>query len=269
MFAVFALLTVVGIALLSPKIPLFLWWFFLNCLILFECWVDVSSFSRVLVSTTDCQAPLPQMELCNLFIFTIVFLGNNARNLCNDCEENKVLEQYASTAYSPMPSKPTGNNAPHQATGFPDAEHCNVNPLAWNPDTIFVNDDDHDKLYIEVGFKEAVVPTAITIWVCWGANNAFSDIKLIYTDGSVESIGNGTAQCDSPYTKPLYVKKKVSKVRIHISQPHTSIDAIKLISDVGHPNCSKCESLRYVISRKPPFDTGVETEVHTTYYEDR
>lgn len=197
--------------------------------------------------------------------------GNNAKNLCNECEENKVLEQYASTAYSPMPSKPTGSNAPHQATGFPDAEHCNMNPLAWRPDCDDADKYDYtlNKLYIEVGFKEAVVPTAITIWVCWGANNAFSDIKLIYTDGSVESIGNGTAQCDSPYTKPLYVKKKVSKVRIHVPHATTSIDAVKLISDVGHPNCSKCESLRYVISRKPPFDSGAETEVHTTHYEDR
>lgn len=197
--------------------------------------------------------------------------GNNAKNLCNECEEDKVLEQYASTASSPMSSKPDGNSAPHQAIGPPDAKECDSSALAWQPYT-YENENTctNCPLYLEVGFKEAVVPTSITIWNTGGAHEPFSDIQLIFTDNTSQSIGNGTVQCDSPFTKPLYdVRKKVSKVRINVSSYNVLIDAVKLTSEVEHPNCSQCEPLEYIIHRNPPFDTGPEVRVSTTRYEDK
>jgi hypothetical protein len=188
-----------------------------------------------------------------------------------------MLEQYATTAYSPIKNWPDGSKAPHEATGPPDADNCNESPYAWSlPDTTRLYCE-NCPLYLEVGFKQAVVPKRITIWVPHsdmfsGGDkpllDVFKDIVLVYTDGSTESIGNGTAQCDSPFTKPLYVNKKVSTVRIYISHDRVFIDAVKLTSGIGHPNCSECKPLHYVIRRNPPFDSGQEIRVQTARYED-
>lgn len=127
------------------------------------------------------------------------------------------------------------------------------------------------KLYLELGFKEPVVPNEITIWVPYSGeqSHAFSNIVLIYVDDSSESIGSGTVQCDSPYTKQLYVKKKVASVRIFVTHQSVCIDAVKLTSRIGHPNCMKCKPLHYVIKRDPPFDTGSERRVATAHFEDK
>lgn len=177
-----------------------------------------------------------------------------------------MLEQYATTAYSPKESKPDGKYAAHQAIGPPDADHCGLTRLSWKPDELYPETISN---YLEVGFKQAVVPTELAIWVPYKSKDAFSRIVLIYIDGSTESIGNGTAQCDSPFMKALYVKKKVSKVRIYVSGPSVCIDAVKLTSGIGHPNCSKCKPLHYVIRREPPFDIGHEKRVATARFEDK
>ncbi len=207
---------------------------------------------------------------------SIFKLGNNAINLCNECDDEHMLEQYATTANSSVLNWPDGSKAAHQAIGMPDADNCDLSQYSWRlPEEIAMNGPDSP--YLEVGFKQAVVPNRITIWVPHSDMyensdvplDAFKDIRLIYVDGSTESIGKGAAQCDSPFTKPLYVKKKVSGVRIYVSHVGVSIDAVKLTSGIGHPNCSRCKPLRYVIRRQPPFDTGDEITVPTARFEDK
>ena len=203
-------------------------------------------------------------------------LENNAINLCNECDHEHMLEQYATTAYSPIKNWPDGSMAPHEATGMPDADHCNPSMYSWQPpeETHLICPE--CPLYLEVSFKQAVVPNKITIWVPYldmslagsEMTDTFKDIVLVYIDGSTESIGNGTAQCDSPFTKPLYVNKKVSSVRIYISHVGVFIDAVKLTSVIGHPNCSECQPLRYLIQRDPPFNSGQEIRVQTARFED-
>ena len=180
-----------------------------------------------------------------------------------------MLEQYATTAHSSIQTLRDRARAPHKALGPPDAEYCVPTGFSWQvgDDTIHCP---NCPLYLEVGFKHAVVPNEIEIWVPYFEDSPpLSDIVLIYVDGSKESIGNGTAQCDSPFTKPLYVKKKVARVRIYVSDATVCIDAVKLTSGNGHPNCSKCNPLRYIIRREPPFDTGHEITVPTARFVDK
>ena len=180
-----------------------------------------------------------------------------------------MLEQYATTAYSSVQNSGDRSRAAHKALGPPDAEYCNLAGFSW-----YVADDgllcDDCSLYLEVGFKHAVVPNEIAIWVpFFETSHPLTDIVMMYVDGSKESIGNGHAQCDSPFTKPLYVKKRVARVRIYVSDPSVAIDAVKLTSGIGHPNCSKCKPLQYIIRRDPPFDTGQEIRVGTSRFQDK
>lgn len=192
--------------------------------------------------------------------------------MCNECDDQQMLEQYAATAFSPTSNiQRHGSNEPYQATGPPDGGHCSPSKKAWQPpEELYIRNPDI-QLYLEVGFKQAVVPKEITIWVPYSdaIQDAFSDIVLVYTDGSTQSVGNGTAQCDSPFTKKLYVEKKVASVKIYVSHVSVCIDAVKLTSGIGHPNCSNCKSLRYVVRREPPFDTGHEIRVPTARFEDK
>lgn len=194
--------------------------------------------------------------------------GGNALNGCHECREDRVFQQYAVTAESPNPVKPNGYWAPHQAIGAPDAEPCNMTPIGWTPFTPYTMDH-CSECYIEFGFKEAVIPTSLTLWVIWSSKDGISDIQLIFTDGSEQSLGNATAQCDAPLTITLRVRKRVSKVRVHVRNPSTVIDAIQLTSSVNHPNCLKCEPMEYLVTRKPPFPTGKSERVKTTRFEDR
>ena len=191
--------------------------------------------------------------------------GENAKNLCNECDDDKVLQQYAVTALSSLKSY----RKPHEAIGPPDAEQCSPSPLAWLADEVTAYECLDCEIYLEVGFKQAVVPQLITIWTPCSSNDreTFKDIVLLHVDGTEKSIGGGIAQCDSPYTKPIYVEKKVASVRIYVSDMSVCIDAVKLTSGIGHPNCSKCLPLRYVVERNPPFDS--EIVVPTAHFEDK
>lgn len=193
--------------------------------------------------------------------------GGNALNGCHECREDRVFQQYAITAESPNPGKPNGYWAPHQAIGAPDADPCNMTPIGWSPDTIY-SMDHCSGCYIEFGFKEAVIPTRLSLWVVYASKDGISDIQLIFTDGSEQSLGSATAQCDAPLTITLRVKKKVAKVRVHVKNSIV-IDAIQLTSSVNHPNCDKCEPMEYLVTRTPPFPTGKTERVQTTQFEDR
>lgn len=192
--------------------------------------------------------------------------GGNAINGCHECREDKVFQQYAITAESPNPVKPNGYWAPHQAIGAPDSEPCYMAPKGWAPFTPYKMDQD---FYIEFGFKVAVIPTSLTLWVIWAAKDGISNIQLIFTDDSEQSLGNATAQCDAPLTMTLRVRKRVSKVRVRVKDPSTVIDAIQLTSSVNHPNCLKCKPVEYIVTREPAFPTGNSERVKTTRFEDR
>ena len=87
--------------------------------------------------------------------------GENAINWCHECHGNSFLQQYAATAFSPIPAGPNGYWAPHHAVGAPDSEPCYASILAWTP----MMQSECPECFIELGFKEAVVPTLLSIWV--------------------------------------------------------------------------------------------------------
>ena len=174
--------------------------------------------------------------------------GANAVNKCHECKDNSIFQQYAVTVWSPNLVKPTGNWAPHQAIGAPDAQPCSLSPKAWLPESRTC-----PECYIEVGFKKAVAPSLLSIWVPWRPKDGISDIQLIFTDKTEESLGRASAQCDEPLTIPIKTNKKVMKVRIHVRNPYVSIDAVRLTSSVNHPNCRKCRDVFYTVTRHPPF----------------
>ncbi|EDO34671.1 predicted protein, partial [Nematostella vectensis] len=186
--------------------------------------------------------------------------GANAMNMCHLCAKDDILEQYAVTAFSPIKeNRPNGYWAPQQALGAPDAKRCVLDPKAWNP--MQKAPRSCPNCYIELGFKEAIIPTELSIWVTWHPKNGISDIWLIFFDGTHESLGNATAQCDSPLTMAVRTHKKVVRVRIYT---YTSIDAVKLTSSVSHPNCRRCKPVHYLVSRDPPFLDGQEQVTKTT-----
>lgn len=192
--------------------------------------------------------------------------GENAKNMCHYCRENSVLRQYAVTAYSPISDKPNGFWAPHQAIGAPDADPCELSPKAWSP---LLKTPSCSNCYIELGFKEAMVPTSLSIWVSWHSNNGISDIQLWFEDSSFKSLGNATAQCDTPLTIAIKTDKKVSKVRVYVRDPYTCIDAVQLTSSVLHPNCIRCKPLEYHVTRDPSFTSAKPVVVSQTRFIDQ
>ena len=78
----------------------------------------------------------------------------NVHEVCNHCQEDSSIMQYATSASSPNPSKGTSHWAPHQATGPPDAESCMPSTFSWMPD-VYVCDE---PCYIVLGFKYPVIP---------------------------------------------------------------------------------------------------------------
>ncbi|XP_044175227.1 pappalysin-1-like [Acropora millepora] len=190
--------------------------------------------------------------------------GANALNGCHECREDRVFKQYAVSAESPIPDKPNGYWSTHQAVGAPDAEPCILSPQGWNS---FSSTEHCPECYIELGFKEAVIPTGLSIWVVWNAKAGITNIQLIFEDGSEQSLGNATAQCGAPLTMALRVNKKVSKIRIEVGGS-TEIDAVQLTSSVNHPNCINCQPVEYLVTREPPFSSGKRQRVRKTRFED-
>ena len=76
------------------------------------------------------------------------------------------------------------------------------------------------------------------------------------------------AQCDIPYTRRIFTKKTVKIVRLRVHDL-TGIDAVELISEENHSHCKKCPDVKYVVNRKPPFQTGRSVEVAIPRFIDR
>lgn len=238
-----------------------------------HCYIDLVYQSWQQTQTPPSFIPLPprvtsktESSVKLVWIPPLGTGGANALNGCHECREDRVLRQYAVTAQSPIPAKPNGYWAPHQAVGAPDAEPCHLSAPGWS--AFSTPSDPCADCYIEFGFKEAVIPTSLSVWVVWNPSDSIHNIQLVFSDGSEESLGNATAQCDVPLTMALRVHKKVSGIRIHVKGV-TVIDAIQLTSSVNHPNCIKCQPVEYLVTREPPFPSGQPERVKKTRFEDR
>ena len=176
-----------------------------------HCYVDLMYQSWQPVATTPSFIPLPPRIISeNPQGVTLSWIpplgtgGSNAINKCHECWENSIFQQFAVTAWSPNPAKPSGNWAPHQAIGAQDAQPCSASPRAWLPETRSCPD-----CYIELGFKKAVIPSRLSIWVPYNPKDGIRDTQLIFSDKTEKSLGNATAQCDEPLTIPIKTNKKV------------------------------------------------------------
>ncbi|CAH1270963.1 PAPPA [Branchiostoma lanceolatum] len=184
---------------------------------------------------------------------------------CGRCTRYKALVQYASTAYSPNPSKPKGywGWTTSEATGPPDAESCIPSGKGWLPDVTICN-----PCYIELGLDTPVVPTRLSVWVNWNAANGINNILLIYIDGTDTSLGSVNAYCDMPFTTKIKAYKKLKKIRIYTSSPYVSIDAVQVESSAAHPLCEHCKKIKYKVRREPPFANVEEISVDSTSFQD-
>lgn len=237
-----------------------------------HCYIDLMFQSWQSQNTAPSFIPLPPRVTSEspgkVIIAWIPPLGDggeNAKNMCYKCKESSVLHQYAVSAYSPIADKPNGYWASHQAIGAPDVDPCRLSTSAWS---LLQKQPSCPNCYIELGFKEAVVPSGLSIWVNWHSSNAISDIQLWHEDTTFTSLGNATAQCDTPLTMGIKTDKKVSKVRIYVRYPYTSIDAVQLTSSLQHRNCLPCKPLKYHITRTPAFTSAEPVIVTDTRFTD-
>ena len=76
-------------------------------------------------------------------------------------------------------------------------------------------------------------------------------------------------QCDVPYTKRIFTKKRTKKVRIGISDMETGIDAVQLISEEHNEHCAKCPPVQYIVNRQPSFKSVEAKKVSNTRFVDR
>ncbi len=165
----------------------------------------------------------------------------HTHEVCDLCQLDGSIVQYAFTASSPSPAKSATHWAPHQATGAPDAEACLPSTSSWMPD-VYVCDE---SCYIVLGFKYPVIPkrfvrkrafvrflkffllffsnaerlrlkTAsrcrITVWVSWNGATEIRRIELMSKDGSSHVLSDIAAFCDMPYTREIHMEKLVTKV---------------------------------------------------------
>lgn len=241
-----------------------------------HCYIDLIHQSWQGAKTTPSFIPIPPRVTSKTkdtvkltWIPPLGTGGGNALKGCHECREDKVFQQYAVSAWSPCPSRPNGYWAPHQAIGAPDvAKPCIMSVVGWSPFRMQCSET-----FIEFGFKEAVIPTKLSVWVLFSSKDGITDIQLIFADDSKLSLGHFTAQCDAPLTIPLTpysLTKKISNVRIYLKKEiSTVIDAIQLTSSVDHPNCLKCDPMKYLVTRDPPFPEGSSVPVDSTQFEDR
>ena len=76
-------------------------------------------------------------------------------------------------------------------------------------------------------------------------------------------------QCDVPYTRRIFTKKRTKRVRIGINDANTGIDAVQLISEEHHEQCVKCPRVQYIVSRQPSFESIEAKKVSNTRFVDR
>lgn len=109
-----------------------------------------------------------------------------ARN-CNLCDwQDATLKQFAISAYSDSVSLESSNNAPHQATGPPDAKTCKHNPYTFTPEG---RQSTPQNTLLELVFEKEVVPTGIKIWVTYNVDRIPLHLELLHVDNSITYLG--------------------------------------------------------------------------------
>lgn len=106
---------------------------------------------------------------------------------CDSCNVQRKVKQYASSAI--YTDGATFAHPAKQIVSAPNAVTC---PYfrdafnAWYPTRIGQSKD----AYLEVVFKESVVPTALKIWVIQHGKKAIKDLVLVHGDNTTRSLGN-------------------------------------------------------------------------------
>ena len=161
-----------------------------------HCYIDM--VYQVWVSTQEGPSaiPLPPRILARnkqslkIGWFTPIGMGKDfSRRQCQKCElSSRTLGQFATSADSPRPKKPSGVWAPYQAKGAPDVQlSCLADSRVWLADHL--SQLSCDDCYIDLGFDKAVVPTAIKIWVSYKSKSSLKDIQLMHKDKTTTSLG--------------------------------------------------------------------------------
>ncbi|XP_074655680.1 pappalysin-1-like [Tubulanus polymorphus] len=169
-------------------------------------------------------------------------VGDN--EVCNSCQMDGSLVQFASRAVSPNYFRGHHDYSPVQATGGPDAEECGLSANTWAPASMECLDD----CYIDLFFEYKVIPHRTL-----GAKNGVKDVVLYLADGSKHHLGPIEAYCDVEYTTRLDVNQSVQKVRVVLANSLVAIDAIQLVSRLDNSECRQCKPVKYQITRNPQF----------------
>ncbi|KAI0218078.1 hypothetical protein LSAT2_030188 [Lamellibrachia satsuma] len=184
--------------------------------------------------------------------------------VCGVCGNDNSLLQYAASASVANASRTHGAWAPDQATGPPDAAACEASTKAWMPDEAC-----GDQCYIELGFAYPVVAKRMSVWIVWNAINAIKDVQLMFQDGGSYSIGRIPVYCDMPFTKELKLVRVVDRMRIQVSSPYVSVDAVSLQSAPDSFRCRACRPLSYSVQRQPPFSDDISVSTTEPRFVDR
>ncbi|XP_071111670.1 pappalysin-1-like [Haliotis cracherodii] len=174
-------------------------------------------------------------------------------SICSMCTEDGALFQYADDASSPNHQDASGEWAPVEATGPPDAVTCDASTRVWMPD---VNTCKHQQCYIDLSLRWPVKPASLTLWATWNAHRGLNKIRLYYTDRTVRTLTEVDTYCNIPFTTRLAGDRKLRKIRIYTRSPYVAIDAIEILSQPVNHHCSACSKIKYKVTRSPPFTDG-------------
>ncbi|XP_053380167.1 pappalysin-1-like [Mercenaria mercenaria] len=169
------------------------------------------------------------------------------------CDLENALHQYAYTATA---SHSGVRWSPSEATGFPDADHCKPSRYAWKPYHSSTHPGcDFDSCWIELWFKQPVIPSRVSIWVVDIREDTDIYVEVITVEGETIPLGDVPAYCDMETTVLVSTDNKlIDRVKIHTMDSYIAIDAVEVVSQPDFPTCSNKKFPKYKITRDPPFD---------------
>ncbi|KAL4219279.1 hypothetical protein ACF0H5_021860 [Mactra antiquata] len=172
----------------------------------------------------------------------------------NGCHSDNSYHQYATIATA---SHSGERWAPHQATGFPDAEKCSPSRHAWKPFHSNMHPGcDFDACWIMFEFKVPVVADRLSIWVVDIREDTSIFIELITDTNDVKPLGDIPVYCDVETTVTIDTTLVVEKVKLYTEDSYIAIDAVELVSKPDYPTCVDQKLLKYKVTRDPAFDEG-------------
>ncbi|XP_030640627.1 pregnancy-associated plasma protein A, pappalysin 1a [Chanos chanos] len=192
------------------------------------------------------------------------FYDREVGTVCDKCTEGGVLLQYASNSSSPRPCSPSGHWSPREAEGPPDVEQaCEPSVRTWSPHNgmemgMVPPPCPLQGCMLQLEFSHPVVPDSLTVWVTFSSPEemvlpAIHNILLLTVSGNNLSLGPSNVFCDTPLTIKLDVKEEVYGVQFFTMEQNLEIDATLLASKPNCSLCRDCQTLRYRLTRHPPF----------------